>query len=117
MDSSPDIKTTEGAMQDKDPSRKLQLKKDGTFSVIKVRDHTVAEDVNGIYNVVLIDGVPLARTYEEASPSNTTPSPSQSDEGLHTNECPPQHSTYGKEPSKYAVSKLVDDRHQNGRTH
>lgn len=48
------------------PSRNLVFKKDGPFIVLQIRFHTVAVNVNGIHNVVSIDGITLVKTAEVA---------------------------------------------------
>lgn len=68
-------------MLDKDMSRKLRPIKNGPYPVVKVCHHTLTVDVNGIYNVVSIDKVSLAKTCNKASSSSTTRSSSESDEG------------------------------------
>lgn len=96
-------------MSDKSLSRELRRKKDGLYPVIKVRVHTLTVGNNEIHNVVSLDRVSPSKTCKEASFSNTTPSLPQSDEGLHTDVCPPPHSAFSREAIEYVVRKLVDD--------
>lgn len=113
--SPPTIKATICTTPDEDPSRKLRLKKDGPYPVLKVRDHKLKVEINGIYNVVSTIGVTLATTGEEASRSKIPSSPTSPDEGLDTEIFSLQHSAHNAKTSKYAVEKLNDDRRQNGR--
>lgn len=59
-------------MVTQDPSWKLVSRKDGSFSVLQIRNHTVTVDVNGIDNVLSIDRIMLAKTAEEALQATKT---------------------------------------------
>lgn len=78
--------------------------------IVKVRDHTLAVDVNGIYNVVSIGRITLSKTCEEAPPSSIALFPPTIDDNMHIEGCPPQHSAHDAASKDYEVSKLVYDR-------
>lgn len=103
-------------MPENDPSRNLWPKKDDPYQVIKVHDHTFTAYVSEIYNVLQIDSIFPAKTKMDAILSNTMASPSKEEGGLHTDRCSSQHNVCDKQPSEYAVSKLVSDRQKNVRT-
>lgn len=60
--------------------------------------------------MVSIDRVYLAKTNDEASPSNAPPFPAQSNDNLQANGCPSQLGVYADEPSEYADNEWVNDR-------
>lgn len=115
IDSLPPIEATKVAVSDRNPSRILLPKKNGPFPAIRARDHASTADVDGIHNLVLIEGVFVANTSEEAFLCNTLKSLVKPDEALHIDGCPSRHNVYDKKPSKNGVSKLVDDSQKYGR--
>lgn len=58
-----------------DLSKKLILTKDGTFSLLQVRDYTVTVDINGTHNVVSIKRTTLAKIAAEDMPATETERP------------------------------------------
>lgn len=88
-----DITVAQG-LSDKNRSRKLRPKKDGSYPLMEGHDHTLTANINGIRNVESIDKASHAKANVEVFFFSTPTSPTMPDESPNSEVCPPQTSKY-----------------------
>lgn len=110
------IRVTEPRTFDKDLSIKLHPRKEGSFSIIKVRYHSLTVSLNGTHNGNFTAGVSHAKVKRRTFSTHTLLSSAHRERSAIFDRRLSQQDEYKGKERAYTASKLIYDGQKNCRT-